>query len=188
MKKIMTLTFTLLLMIGFSHYALAKGIKVGCSLNYYSPQDSLYKDIYGKGNLMFNASLSYEVIRRFELRVEANYFRDKGEMTLTKEKITFNVIPIVIGARLRLIDLSVLSPYLGAGVDYYAYKESLPDRFEDVSESEIGFHAEVGSYLNIIQGFYLDVNVRYIKVDTRPFDETIKLGGFRAGVGIGFSF
>jgi len=188
MKKLFMIIISLFILVSSSPSAFAKGFKVGGSLNYYAVSDTIYKDTYGEGNLMFGGSLSYELIRRIELRVEANYFRDKGEMTTTKEEITLTLMPIVIGVRLRLINLSVFSPYLGAGVDYYAFKESLPERFEDVSESATGFHAEVGSYLNIIPGFYLDLNVRYASVNAKPFDETIKLGGLRAGVGIGFGF
>jgi opacity protein-like surface antigen len=176
-------------MMGLSHFALAEGFKVGLSFNHYSPQDSIYKDIYGKGNLMLGGSLSYEIktIIKLELRAEANYFQDKGEMTATKEEISFTLVPIAVGLRFRVIDKKV-SPYLGAGVDFCSYKEKLPERFEQVSELKVGFHVETGSYLNLTKRFHIDLNVRYVKVDANPFDETIKLGGLRAGIGIGFSF
>ena len=189
MKKIMTLIFTLLLMMGLSHPALAKGFKVEFSFNHYSPRDSIYKDTYGKGNFMLGGSLSYEmkVLINLEFRVEANYFQDKGEMTATKEEISFTLIPIVLGLRFKIMDKK-MSPYLGAGVDFCSYKEKLPERFEQVAELKVGFHVEAGSYLNLTRRFFIDLNARYVKVDANPFDETIKLGGMRAGLGIGLSF
>jgi opacity protein-like surface antigen len=172
---------------GLSRNALAKGFQAGFSLNYYSPNDSFYKDTYGKGNFMFGGSLSYKTKIRLEFRAEVNYFRDKGEMTVTKEEIKFTIVPIVLGLRFKIIDKN-LSPYLGAGIDFYSYKEKYPERFEDVSESTTGFHAEIGSYMNITPRIHLDLNVRYIKADAESFDEKIKLGGLKAGIGIGYSF
>jgi outer membrane protein W len=62
-------------------------------------------------------------MRRLELRAEANYFRDKGEMTKTKEEITFTIIPIVLGVRYKVLEFNRLSPYLGAGVDFIFTKK-----------------------------------------------------------------
>lgn len=189
MKKVITLTLTLFLMISFSHPALAKGFKVGCSLNYHSPQDSLYKGIYGKGNFMFSGSLSYEIkiLMMLEFRAEANYFQDKGELTATKEEITFTFTPIVLGIRFKVIGTKI-NPYFGIGVDFCSYKEKLPDRFEDVSESTTGFHMEAGSYLNLTRRLHLDLNIRYLSVNAESFDKTVSLGGFRTGIGIGYNF
>ena len=189
MKKVITLIFTLFLMMGFSHSALAKGFKVGCSLNYYSPQDSIYKDTYGKGNFMFGGFLSYEVkvLMNLEFRVEANYFQDKGEMTFSKEEINFTLTPIVLGLRFKIIGKK-MSPYLGVGIDFCSYKEKLPERFEQVSESTTGFHMEAGSYLNLTPRFLLDLNIRYSQINAESFDKTLSLGGFRVGIGIVYSF
>lgn len=188
MKNSITVILVLFFIVILPNYGLAEDIKAGGSVNYYSVTDSIYKDTYEKGNLMFGGSLSYEVMRRLELRAEGNYFRDKGEMTKTNEEITFTIIPIVLGVRYKVLELNRLSPYLGAGVDFYFYRENLPPRFEDVSDSTIGFHIEVGSYVNVMHGFYLDLNVRYIRANAKSNDETIKLGGFRAGIGIGYCF
>jgi len=188
MKKIMALLTGLLIFMSLSHPAFPKRFKAGGALNYYTVTDSIYKDIYGSGNIMFGAFMSYEVLIKLELRAEANYFRQKGEMTISQEEITLTLIPIVLGARIRFVELNKLSFYIGTGIDFYAYKEELPDRLEDVSESTIGYHLEAGTYLTIFQRVYLDMNFRYIKADAKPFDETIRLGGIRAGIGIGFQF
>lgn len=188
MKKIMLALIALFMLVNSSQPCLAESFKIGGSLNYYSVTESIYKDVYGKGTLMFGGALSYEPIRRLEFRAEANYFRQKGEMTISKEEIALTIIPITLGARIRFIEINRLNPYIGAGVDFYSYTEELPDRFDDVSEHTTGFHVEGGFYVDAIQSLYLDVNIRYIKADTKPFDETVKLGGIRAGIGFGIQF
>jgi opacity protein-like surface antigen len=188
MKKIMVAFTALFTLVSSSQPCLAESFKIGGSVNYYSVTESIYKDVYGKGNIMFGGTLSCEPVRMLELRAEANYFHQKGKMTISKEEITLTIIPIVLGARIRFIETDRLSPYIGIGVDFYSYKEKLPGRFDDVSEHTTGFHVEGGFYVDAIHSLYLDVNIRYTKADTEPFDETVKLGGIRAGVGFGIQF
>jgi len=170
----------------FTLYCHAGGFRVSGSISYYSVADSIYKDTYGSGNLIYGASLSYDLWRNLEIRGEAGYFRDRGGTTLTREEIKFSMIPVVVGMRWKLAKISQLSPYLGAGVDFISFKETA--RLGDTSDSAVGFHLEAGSYVALGQGFHLDLNLRYVKADAQPFDETIKLGGWRAGVGVGYSF
>jgi opacity protein-like surface antigen len=188
MKKIMLAFTALFILFNLSQPCLAESFKIGGSVNYYSVTESIYKDVYGKGNLMFGGALSCELIRMFELRAEANYFHQKGKMTISKEEITLTIIPITLGTRIRFIEIDRLSPYIGAGFDFYSYKEELPDRFDDVSEHTTGFHVEGGFYVDATHSLYLDVNIRYTKADTEPFDETVRLGGIRAGIGFGIQF
>lgn len=185
--KILILT-TCILMIGLRSPAFAGKFKIGGSINYYSVSDSIYKDTYGSGNLMFGAYLNYEIFHFLEVMAEANYYQDKGEMTLTKEEVKFTLTPLVLVIRSKLPKMKTATPYLGVGLEYYLYKEDLPDRFEDVSESTVGFHIEAGVYVNLLKSLFLDLNFRYTQADAKPFDETIKLGGWRAGLGVGFHF
>jgi opacity protein-like surface antigen len=170
----------------FAVYSSGAAFRVGGSVGYYSVDDSIYKNTYGSGNLIYGGSLSYDLWRNFEIRGEVSYFRDKGEMTLTKEEIKLSLIPVVIGIRAKLVKIKKLSPYLGVGVDFYSFKEKA--RLGDTSGSTTGFHIEGGSYIALGQRFHIDLNLRYAKADAKPFDETIKLGGWRTGVGVSYSF
>ena len=170
----------------FDLYALPERLRVGVSLGYYSVADSIYKDICGSGNFMYGGFLGYDLGKNFELRGEIGYFKDKGDMTLTKEEIKFSIIPVVIGMRAKLIEIKNLNPYLGAGVNFYSFKEKV--RIGDTSDSTIGYHLEAGSYIALGQRFHVDLYLRYVKADAKPYDETLKLGGFKVGVGGGYSF
>jgi hypothetical protein len=162
--------------------------KLGLSFNYYAVSDSIFKEIYGKGNLMFGGIVSIEPIRKVEIRLEANYFKDKGDMAVTGEELNFSIFSIVTGVRYLLFKENLLNPYLGVGIDFYNYKENYPERFEDVSESTTGYHGEGGIYLHLGCGFQIDFNIRYIKAAADPFDENIELGGLRAGASIEYRF
>jgi opacity protein-like surface antigen len=184
MRKYSGLLLVLLLLVSSSH-AFSGSLKIGVCLNYYSIQDPIYKKIYGSGQLMFGGSLSYEFIRKLEFRAEANYFLDKGRMTVTKEELEFRLVPIVLGVRFRVLDRR-LSPYLGLGMGSYSYKEYYPERFGNISDSTAGYHLEAGCYYNLGSRFSLDLNIRFIKADVKSLAETAKLGGLRIGIGIGY--
>lgn len=167
-------------------FASSEGFRVGALLGYYSVADSIYKNSYGSGNFMLGGFLSYDLSNNIELRGEISYFSDRGEMTLTKEEIKFSLIPVMIGIRTKLIQIKNLDPYLGAGIDFSFFKERA--RIGDTSDSTAGYYVEGGCYVELGQRFHIDLNLRYVKADAKPYDETLKLGGFKIGIGGGYSF
>lgn len=188
MKNLKVILTVVILVAGLSHFSFAEKFRLGGSFNYYVAEDSILKELYGNGGLMIGGTLSYEVIKQLEIRGEANYYQAKGNMSFSQEDITFTVIPVVIGLRVWVAEVQKLKPYVGAGFNIISYKEELPDRFEDISESTTGLHIEGGTYLNLAKMFYLDFNVRYSFATAESSYEDIKLGGLRAGIGIGIRF
>ena len=188
MKKVSFILTVLIVLVGLSHYSFAENFKLGGLFNYYAAADSILKELYGNGGLMIGGSLSYEPIKLLEIRGEANYYQAKGNMSFTQEDITFTIIPIVLGLRVWIVEVPTLRPYIGAGFNFYFYKEELPDRFEDISESTTGVHLEGGTYFHLAKMIYLDFNVRYSFATAKSSYEDIKLGGLRTGIGIGIRF
>jgi len=170
----------------FVLYSSGEGIKAGGSIGHYFIADSIYKDTYGSGSLIYEGSLSYDLSRHLEIRAAIGYFKDTGETTLTGEEIKFSMIPVVIGMRVKLVKRGKLDPYFGLGLDFYSFKERA--RLGNTSGSTTGFHLEGGTYVALGQRFHIDINLRYVKADAQPLDEEIRLGGWRAGVGMGYSF
>ena len=188
MKKFMIVAFILIFSLT-PFQAFGKGFKAGAYMTYYSVNDSAFKDAYGTGSMMFGASLSANLENRWELRGEINYFSAKGEMTLSKEEITYTFMPIVAGLRFRVFDTKRISPYLGTGVNFCSYKEKIPERFGgEITGSKTGFHGEIGTYIYISQYFQLDFNLRYTVAKIEVLDKERELGGFRAGVGVEYRF
>jgi opacity protein-like surface antigen len=164
----------------------AQGFRIGLSLGYQFVTDSIYKNTYGTGFLTFGGFLSYDLPKNFELRGEIDFSKDTGETTLTKEEITFSTVPVRIGIRIKLAEITRLSPYLGAGIGVVFFKEKA--RIGDTSDSTFGYHLEGGCYVALGQRFRMDLNLRYVNADAKPFEETLKLGGFKLGIGGSYSF
>lgn len=178
-----------MLLFSLVYQGYAQGFKAGVSVAYNSVNDTAFKDAYGKGNLMFGASLSVNLENRWELRGEINYFSAKGEMTLSKEEITYTLTPIVAALRFRVFETKRISPYLGAGLDFCSYKEKVPERFGgEISGSKTGIHGEIGTYVYLGQKLQIDINIRYLGAKTEVMDNDRELGGIRAGLGLEYRF
>ncbi len=183
MKRASIIILTLVFLAVFAQ---AEGFRLGGSGGYYAVADSLYKDAYGSGSFMVGGFIGYDLNKFFELRGEVGYFRDTGEMTLTGEEIKFSIIHVVVGMRFKPLKIRNLNPYLGAGFDFYFFKEKAS--LGDTSDSTTGFHVETGTTIALGRRFHVDLNLRYVKADATPYDETVRLGGWRTGIGVGYSF
>jgi opacity protein-like surface antigen len=188
MKKYCVGFSTLILGLALIQPAFSGPLRLGLTAGYYMPSDSAYKDLYGQGNLMLGGSLGFELIRKLEIRLEGGYFQDSGKMNLTGEEIKLAFFAGSLGARFRFVDGKALQPYVGAGVAMYSYKEDLPARLEDVSKTAVGFQGEAGIYYALSAKVLLDLNFRYALMNTKPLNESVKLGGLRAGLGVAFQF
>ena len=193
MRNLIRFVLVVLLAFNLSSVSWPGPVRVGAQLNYYQLADPIFKDVYGKGNLQYGISFGYSfeqdlhpIAKRSEFYLEADYFADQGNMTVTKEKVSFSIMSLLIGVRLRIINAGSFKPYLGIGGGAYFFKEDVPARLEDVSESAREIHVESGMYIAVTKRISLDLNFRYAFANAEPFKELIKLGGMRAGLGIGF--
>ena len=188
MKKIVVIALALFVYLALPNPATCD-VRIGFGAHYYHIPDSHYKEVYREGNNMFAAAICAKVIKKFEGRVEVNYFQKKGRTTFKQESVTLILTPVLAGMRFRITDTRQVSPYLGAGIAYFVYKEKVPESFgDDVSDSTIGFHGEIGVYFHMGKKFLLDINFRYIKANAKPFEEKIGLGGLRAGFELEYRF
>ena len=167
----------------------ASGSVLGLNIAYKSNLDDLVKDIYGTGNITLGASFSFHFAWRIELRFDGDYSYDKGNLSITDEKMTLSTKMAFLGGRVRILEKHKYCPYIGGGIGILWYSENFPDRFEDVSGRKEGiFHGEAGTYIELNDNWRLDLNLRYVKAEIEPFIERINLGGIKIGVEIGYKF
>ena len=189
MKKLITATITVLLVLVFIPQALAAGklFKLGVGANYYSPGDEKYSEIYSPGSPMFTGMFSFNLFKSMEFTAEVGRFQDKGEMSTTKEELSFSITSFSGGIRMR-VNLGRFGPYGGVGAVYYSINEDYPDRLEDVKTSTTGIYADAGTYIYLGDKFFIDLNFRYVSAEVKPVDRSRSVGGLRAGIGFGIRF
>jgi hypothetical protein len=176
-----------LVMLAAVRPAPSAGLKLGVSASYLAARDQLFKEIYGSGGMLPAASLAYG-FKRFEIRAEAGFFAATGAMTGSGEELHFRMIPLLFGARYEILRRG-LRPYVGLGFGSILYDEDYPERFEDVSGSCALAYIEAGGNWLMRKGLYVDFNARWSTSKARSFnEESIDLGGLKAGLGVGYAF
>jgi hypothetical protein len=187
-KNILRITFSVLLL-GLLSASASASVNIGIHAGFKFATDTLYQQIYGSSNPSFGVTAGIDLFWRFQLVGEYNYFSDKGATTISKEEITFTNQSWNIGLRAWLFTFSRSSVYIGFGAVGYSYAEDLPDRFEDFDDKKTGLYFEIGDYYPLVGSrVFLDLNIKYEKVDVQPFNDKIGLGGFRAALGIRYYF
>ena len=182
-ESIRGITFSILLL-GLLHTNGAASVNIGINAGIKFTTDTLYKDIYGSSNPTFGVVAGVDLFWRFQLVGEYNYFRDKGRMTISEEELTFTNQSWNIGLRAWLFTLIRSSVYIGFGATGYSYAEDLPDRFDDFDDKKAGLYFELGDYYPLIGNrVFLDLNIKYEKVDVQPFNEKVGLGGLKTVIG-----
>jgi hypothetical protein len=164
----------------------ADRFRIGLGANFYSSNNSLFKEFYGNQNFILSAHAGFSLFKFLEIRAELGRLKTSGEMSISKENLGFRMQSLSFGLRLNL-KIKRFQPYLGAGMVRLKTKEDYPDRFEDVSASYQGQYAEAGTYFSLSKRFYTELNICYSSADTADYMES-SLGGIRAGLSFGVKF
>jgi len=151
---------------------------------YFSPSEKYFRDIYGAG-WMAEGEIGIRLFRDLELWAGGGYFSRKGKLTFTREETTLTIQPLGGGLRYRITS-GRISGYVGAGVNYYQYKESNP--IGNVSKNSLGYVGKAGAFIRIVPGLLLDLNLGYTYCKMTPADFEINIGGIAAGAGLAIEF
>jgi len=157
-------------------------IKAG--VNYFSPPEQRFKDVYGNG-MTYSGEIGIGVWKGLKLWISGGYFTKKGELFFTKEKTKVRIFPIGGGIKYLLTE-GRANLYTGMGLYYYQFKETNP--IGDVSKSGLGYVGQIGVFLKVIGGLIVDFNLDYSYCRMRPVERSINIGGFQAGIGLGYEF
>jgi hypothetical protein len=179
MKKLSILVSLILVLAGIGQ---AAEFAFAINARYFSPKDSYFKDIYG-GGMAFGGEFNVIIAKNIGVWINASYFSKAGQLTFTKEDTNLSIIPIGIGACYRKM-ISFAELYGGLGLIYAKYKETA--QIGNVSSSGIGYLGKIGANFNLTQRLFVDLFVHYSSCKMKPADFDIDIGGFEAGIGIGY--
>jgi len=157
------------------------------TLSDYAMNEPRFDAVYKSEGLMSGLSLSSAIVSNVNFYLDIKYYSRKGELTFSKEKTTFYIVPISLGCR-YIYPMGFFNPYLGAGLDFYFYYEENP--IGTVLNYTNGYHIAGGTYIRISKSVPVLVNVRlkYTWANAEENSVSTQLGGFEYGVGVAFSF
>ncbi len=161
----------------------ATSIRFEAKAKYFNPGEQAFKDIYGSG-IMFGAEISIGIWKNLELWVTGGTFSKTGELTFTKEQTKLRITPAGIGIKYVHPAGSKMDIYGGIGINYYSYNEENP--IGEVKTNKIGYIGTIGTYVKVTEGIFFDLFFDYSHCKIKPDEINVNIGGFGAGVGIGF--
>jgi opacity protein-like surface antigen len=151
--------------------------------------DSAFKQVYGSG-LVFGGELRFGGKRldgpRMVVWLEGNTRKRNGKITFTGEATSATVTAFEAGLLYR-IKKAKLSPYLGAGLGYYMFKENNA-LFGEAKKNSVGFCGIGGVTMALRTRIVADVRIKYSTASMTPADVKVNVGGITIGVGLGVKF
>lgn len=196
----MTITFILLLMVlGLSQQPVLAQLTFEFGGGTHSPKDPNFEPSYGNSVPTVFGALGVNLIQAGPVLIkvtgEASFLWDKGETTFTKRELKLTLNQFGGGVRILLmIKPEWFVPYGEAGVIFEgSLNEKYPPGFGgDVSCSDNGSYFGGGVRVPLaFCGFpkwSVDFNIRTTKLDVKPFDEIVELGGTSLRVGLQYRF
>lgn len=162
--------------------------KIGPYAGYFQPKDAWFKQIYGKGDVLYGARLGVHVWQGLYFWLSASQYKVISKTTFTGDKTTLTLLPVSVFLR-YMIDLGFFNPYAGLGYTFMSFKEE-SEFVGNVKGNGSNFSLEAGFELKMNRHFSLDFGGRFEKIKIKPenIDEKIDLGGLQAGVTLLVSF
>ena len=184
MKRILIFCLAIVLSSSLAHGKFLIEAKGG----YFLPSDKNFKIVYSGGKfgewISYGGEIGITLGRGVGLWAGGHYFNKKGKLTFTEEETTLQITPVYGGIKLRLSQSGVV-PYLGFGVGYFQYKEE--SRIGKISKADIGYIGQAGLLFKL-GVIVIDFQASYSYCKVKPVDVEANLGGFQAGIGLGFEF
>jgi hypothetical protein len=183
MKKKFLLTLMMLALAGALQ---VRGVSLELTGAYLRPADGGFREVYGSGGMMPGLRLEANVLKDVSLYASYGYFSRKGTTPVleAEAKVTQNYV--TLGAAWRKGLSEKLAMGLFAGVLYVSYKEEALG--ETVSDNAVGFDAGVDLRWAIAGKLFLSPFLSYLLANDTVEDVKVKLGGLRAGIGLGMTF
>lgn len=156
--------------------------------NFLMPRDSGFKDTYGDKVFFPEIKLGYKFMKDCYVWGGLALFSKKGETPVLKEeaKNTQNLLSFGFGYDGKLSE--ALGFQAEAGILYDKYKEEAMD--VTIKDSAIGFRIDAALFYYLNKKIFLGAGVGYLAanddVDVEGDSVSIKLGGFKAGLCLGF--
>jgi len=184
MKKTAFILWVALLLFPPGNFLQGKVVSLEVKGAYFQPTEKVFKEIYGNGQT-YGLELGIRIWGGLAVWASGDYFTATGKLTFTGEVTKIRIIPVCGGGKYYFLS-GRISPYVGLGVGYFAYKEESP--IGKVEKGNLGYIGKAGISFNISSGIIIDIQADYSHCQVKPAEVKANLGGLQAGIGLGVVF
>ena len=175
----------LFLLLGLTSFSLrASSLSLGLNASFFYPTEKIFRDIYQPG-AQLGGEVVYSFWYNYGLFLRAQYFRQEGQLSFTRDKTTVQIMPIILGFRYHVTSRR-LSGYLDLGLGLFHFEEKNP--IGQASLNKLGYFLSGGLNVFLYQGIYLGCRLDYNYCRVKPFELEAQIGGLSLGINIGYRF
>ncbi len=184
MKKTLSLLFLLVLVSGAPQAA--ENFSTAITGGALFPGDSGYKDVYGKSAFFPELKAGYALSEKIFVWAGYGFLYKKGETPVLKLEAKSSQHFLSLGAGYRGKLAGQLGYEADLGLMIVAYKEEAMET--SASGTAFGFRVDAGLTYVLFGPVFAVADVGYLYASEKVNGETIKPGGFKAGLGLGVKF
>lgn len=155
--------------------------------NYFAPANADFKAIYGDHHFLPEVELHLKIVKGFYLWTSYSYLKAEGTtITMFNEPTEWRQSFLSAGGGYEFKLSPGLYSYLQTGIVHTRYEEeSMGDVFKDTAS---GLFFGGGLIYDLGRNIYSKLEIAYLSISDTITAATVKLGGFKAGMGIGLKF
>jgi len=146
-----------------------------------------FKEVYGDNSIFPELKLDVNVFKSFYLWAGYGFSSNEGK-TIPElgESVQLKQHIISGGIGFRILASKGLNFLFEAGAVYFNNKEKAFN--DEINSSAVGYRIVCGTNVNISNNFFTQLSGGYISADDKVEEESIKLGGLFASLGLGLRF
>jgi membrane fusion protein (multidrug efflux system) len=169
--------------------------RVGVTFGRFSVNDKNMRAFYGDWFKNI-PGIEVSVHTMYNVDIWASYkiFSEEQVTTYFAAPVKFKLVPLSVGLRYRFPKWRFVEPFVGAGLNFYSYKETITGEsaLDNTKDSATGFHIQGGAYFHnnrlrfLLGEFFVKYNiVKKTLTDLLPDGtDQLNLGGLEVGIGI----
>jgi len=180
-------------------FKIGNQFRVGLTFGRFSIKDKNLKDFFGESfKNIPGIEASIHVMYNVDVWASYKALTLENKTTYFENLVKFKMNPVSVGLRYRFPKKSFLEPFVGAGLNFYSYKETIEGESDlaDTKDSASGFFFQGGTYLHVkhfrnLQGeVFLKYNsVKKTLAEVLPDGtDQLDLGGLEMGIGVVMRF
>jgi multidrug efflux pump subunit AcrA (membrane-fusion protein) len=172
-----------------------KRFRVGLTFGRFEVNDKNLRAFYGDWfKNIPGIEVSAHIIYNVDIWASYKSFTEEQTTTYFKNPVKFKLVPLSVGLRYRFPQWRFLEPFVGAGLNFYSYKETIQGEsaLANTKGSATGFHFQGGTYFHannirfLLGEFFVKYNmVKKTLTELLPDgSDQLDLGGLEVGVGV----
>jgi membrane fusion protein (multidrug efflux system) len=172
-----------------------KRFRAGLTFGRFSVNDKNLREFYGDWfKNIPGIEVSAHIMYNVDIWASYKMFSEERTTTYYANPVKFKLVPLSVGLRYRFLKTRMFEPFVGAGLNFYSYKETIEGEtaLQNTKGSATGFHFQGGTYIRIgslrflVGEFFVKYNiVKKTLAELLPDgSDQLDLGGLDAGIGL----